>query len=79
MWSLAAVVAATVTTYSEEVEATATTATTTTTTKQRSSSIRIAPKRVNCISVIYNTFIYAYILIHMPQLIEVLRPVTNGP
>ena len=25
-----------------------------------SSSMRIAPKRVNCISVIYNTFLYAY-------------------
>ena len=28
--------------------------------KQHSSSMRIAPKRVGCISVIYNTFIYAY-------------------
>ena len=28
--------------------------------QQHSSSMRIAPKRVNCISVIYNTFIYAY-------------------
>ena len=28
--------------------------------KQHSSSMRIAPKRVDCISVIYNTFIYAY-------------------
>ena len=79
MWSLTAAAAATVTTYSEEVEATTTTKTTTATTKQHSSSMRIAPKRVNCISVIYNTFIYAYILIHMPQLIEVLRSVTNGP
>ena len=28
--------------------------------KKNSSSMRIAPKRVNCISVIYNTFMYAY-------------------
>ena len=28
--------------------------------KTTQSSMRIAPKRVDCISVIYNTFIYAY-------------------
>ena len=28
--------------------------------KQHSSSMRIAPEQVDCISVIYNTFIYAY-------------------
>ena len=28
--------------------------------QKRSSSMKIAPKRVDCISVIYNTFIYAY-------------------
>ena len=28
--------------------------------KQHSSSMRIAPKQVNCISMIYNTFICAY-------------------
>ena len=28
--------------------------------KQHSSSMRIAPKRLDCISVIYNTFMYAY-------------------
>ena len=27
--------------------------------KKHSSSVRIAPKRVDCISVIYNTFMYA--------------------
>ena len=54
MWFLAAGAAAT--TYSDEVPAT----TTTPTTKKTSSSMRIAPKRVNCISLIYNTFIYAY-------------------
>ena len=44
--------------------------------------MRVAPKRVNCILVIYNTFLYAYMPtcpIHMPQLIEILRSVTNGP
>ena len=54
MYSLAAVVAAT--TYSDKVQATTTTATT----KKHSSSMRTAPKRVDCISVIYNKFIYAY-------------------
>ena len=54
MWFLAAGAAAT--TYSDEVPATRTTPTT----KKTSSSMRIAPKRVNCISMIYNTFIYAY-------------------
>ena len=28
--------------------------------KQHSSSMRIAPKQLGCISVIYNTFMYAY-------------------
>ena len=44
--------------------------------------MRVAPKRVNCILVIYNTFLYASIPtcpIHMPKLIEILRSVTNGP
>ena len=39
--------------------------------KQHSSSMRIAPKQVNCISVIYNTFTYALCLIHMLQLIDI--------
>ena len=56
MWCLAAVSAA-ATNYSDEVQATTTKARTK---KQHSSSMRIAPKRVNCISLIYNTFIYAY-------------------
>ena len=56
MWCLVAVSAA-ATNYSDEVQATTTKATTK---KQQSSSMRIAPKRVNCISLIYNTFIYAY-------------------
>ena len=55
MWYLAAIAAAT--TYSDEVQTTATTATTKNNTVH---SMRIAPKRVDCISVIYNTFIYAY-------------------
>ena len=55
MWCLAAIAAAT--TYSDEVQTTTTTATTK---KQHSSNMRIAPERVDCISVIYNTFIYAY-------------------
>ena len=49
MWCLAAVSAA-ATNYSDEVQATTTKATTK---KQHSPSMRIAPKRVNCISLIY--------------------------
>ena len=49
MWCLAVVAAAT--TYSDEVQTT-----TFTTTKKHSSSMRIVPKRVDCISVICNTF-----------------------
>ena len=42
--------------------------------------MRVAPKRVNCILVIYNTFIYGYVPhIHMLQLNEILRSVTTGP
>ena len=54
MWFLATGAAAT--TYSDEVQAT----TTTPTTNKNSPTMRIAPKRVNCISLIYITFIYAY-------------------
>ena len=49
MWCPAAVSAA-ATNYSDEVQATTTKATTK---KQHSPSMRIAPKRVNCISLIY--------------------------
>ena len=56
MWCLTVVASATA--YSDEVQATATTATTKKT--QHSSSMRIAPRQVDCISVIYNTFIHVH-------------------
>ena len=42
--------------------------------------MKVTAKRDNCILVIYNTFIYAYMPhIYMLQLIEILQSITNGP
>ena len=47
--------------------------------KHYGSSMRIVPKRVDCISVIYIKFLYAYMRHNMPQLIEIYDQLLIGP